>query len=98
MAPKAAQVQLMPADREALEARVRSPTAEPREVFRAQIILLAAEGHSTRSIARTLGTMPRTVSAWLGRFAREGVAGLSNKVHPGPAATYGSEASRRILA
>jgi len=88
----------MPADRAVLEARLRLPTTEPREIFRAQIILLATEGHSTRSIARTLGTMPRTVSAWLGRFAREGVAGLSNKVHPGPTPTYGSETDNRILA
>jgi transposase len=45
-----------------------------------------------------LGTMPRTVSTWRGRFAREGLAGLSNKAHPGPAPTYDTETGRRILA
>jgi len=50
----------MAADRAVLEARVRAPTTEQRDVFRARIILLADEGRSTRSIARTLGTMPRT--------------------------------------
>jgi transposase len=98
MIPKAAEVRLTPADRTVLEARVRAPTTEQRDVFRARIILLAAEGRSTRSIARTLGTMPRTVSAWRGRFARAGLAGLANKAHPGPAPTYGTAASRRILA
>jgi transposase len=73
-----------------LESRVRAPTTEQRDVFRAQIILLADEGRSTRSIARMLSTMPRTVSAWRGRFAREGLAGLSNKPHLGPKPTYGA--------
>jgi transposase len=98
MIPKAAEVRLTLADRAVLEARVRAPTTEQRDVFRARIILLADEGRSTRSIARTLGTMPRTVSAWRGRFAREGLAGLGNKAHPGPAPTYGTETGRRILA
>src|SRR5262249_42551399 len=92
----AAEVRLTPEDRAVLEARVRAPTTEQRDVFRARIILLADEGRSTRSIARTLGTMPRTVSSWRGRFAREGLAGLSNKPHPGPAPTYGAETGRRI--
>jgi len=97
MIPQAAEVRLTPEDRAVLEARVRAPTTEQRDVFRARIILLADEGRSTRSIARTLGTMPRTVSSWRGRFAREGLAGLSNKPHPGPAPTYGAETGRRIL-
>jgi transposase len=98
MIPKAAEVRLTPEDRAVLEARVRAPTTEQRDVFRARIILLAEEGRSTRSIARMLGTMPRTVSHWRGRFARMGLAGLSNKVHPGPAPTYDAETARRILA
>ncbi len=67
-------------------------------MFRARIVLLAAEGQSTRSIARQLGTMPRTVSGWRGRFAREGLSGLEDRPHPGPAAKYGAESGRRILA
>lgn len=98
MIPKAAEVRLSPEDRAVLEARIRAPTSEQREVFRARVVLLAAQGRSTRSIARTLSTMPRTVSGWRGRFAREGLAGLSDKPHPGPAPTYGPETGRRILA
>src|SRR5215475_12238388 len=98
MIPKAAEVRLTPEDRAVLEARIRAPTTEQREVFRAWVILLAAEGGSTRSIARTLDIMPRMVSGWRGRFAREGLAGLTNKPHPGPAPKYGVETGRRILA
>ena len=62
---KAAEVPLTLADRAVLEARVRAPTTEQRDVFCARIILMASEGKSTRSIARTLGNMPRTVQlAW----------------------------------
>jgi hypothetical protein len=68
-----------------LEAWLRAPTTEQRDVLRARIILLAAEGRSTRSIARMVGTMPRTVSMWRGRFARKGLAGLADQPRPGPA-------------
>ena len=74
-----------------LEARVRAPTTKQRDVFRARIVLLASEGQSTRSIARTLKTMPRTVSTWRGRFAREGLAGLAERPRPGPAPKYTRE-------
>jgi len=42
--------------------------------------------------------MPRTVSQWRGRFAREGLAGLDDKPRPGPVPKYKAEAGRRILA
>ena len=95
---KAVKVRLKPKARAVLEARVRAPTMEQRAVLRAQIVLLAAEGRSTRSIAREVGTMPRTVSQWRGRFAREGLAGLDDKPRPGPVPKYKAEAGRRILA
>lgn len=98
MIPDAVVVRLKPEERAVLEARLRAPTTEQRHVFRARIVLLAAEGRSTRSIARALGTMPRTVSCWRGRFAREGLAGLEDKPRPGPAPKYGAETGRRILA
>jgi len=89
MIPKAAGVRLTPEDRAALEARLRAPRTEQRDAFRAPIVLMAGEGHSTRSIARTLKNMPQTVSTWRGRFAREGLAGLADKPRPGPKPKYG---------
>jgi hypothetical protein len=67
MIPKAAEFGLTPEDRSVLEMRVRAPTSEQCEVFRARIVLLAAERRSTRSIAKMVHTMPRTVSLWRGR-------------------------------
>ena len=98
MIPKAVEVRLTLADRSVLEARIRASTSEQREVFRARIVLLAAEGGSTRSIAKAMATMPRTVSLWRGRYAREGLAGLTDRPHPGAAPKYGAETGKRILA
>src|SRR5436190_23643077 len=61
---KATEVRLKPKARAVLEARIRAPTTEQRDVLRAQIVLLAAKGNSIRSIAREVGPMPRTASHW----------------------------------
>jgi len=98
MIPKAALVRLTPSDRSVLEARVRAPTSEQRDVLRARIVLLADQGRSTRSIAKAVEVMPRTVSLWRGRYAREGLAGLAEKPRPGPPAKYDAETGRRVLA
>jgi transposase len=98
MIPKAAEVRLTPEDRAVLEARLRAPTTQQRDVLRARIVLLAGEGRSTRSIADVVGTMPRTVSLWRGRFAREGLAGLSDKPRPGAEPKYSAATGQRILA
>src|ERR1043166_19235 len=98
MIPKAAEVRLTPEERAVLEAGVRASTTEQRVFFRARIFLWAAEGRSTRSIARSVGTMPRTVSLWRGRFSREGLAGLSDKPRPGSVPKYNAATGQRILA
>jgi transposase len=98
MIPKAALVRLTPVDRSVLEARVRAPTTEQRDVLRARIVLLAGAGGSTRSIAKAVKVTPRTVSLCRGCFAREGRSGLAEKPRPGPPAKYGAETGRRVLA
>jgi transposase len=95
---RAVKVRLKQADRAVLEARLRAPTTEQRQSFRARIVLLAAAGRSTRSIAQELATMPRTVSGWRGRFAREGLDGLEDRPRCGPAPKYDATTKRRILA
>lgn len=99
MFPAAREVRLSPDDRRELEARLRAPTTEQREAFRARIVLMAAEGRSTRSIARALGTMPRTVSLWRIRFAEGGLAGLADAPRPGgrASAKYDATTDGRIL-
>ena len=81
-----------------LEGWVHAPTTEQRQAFRARIVLLAAEGRATRSIARELHTMPRTVSGWRGRFAREGLAGLADRHRSGTQRKYGADVCQRVLA
>ena len=98
MIPKAAEVRLTPVDRLILEARLRAPTSEQRDVLRARIVLLADEGRSTRAIAKAVAVMPRTVSLWRGRYAREGLAGLAERPRPGPPAKYGAGTAKRVLA
>ena len=98
MIPKAAEVRLRPEDRLALEARLRAPTTRQRDVLRARIVLLADEGRSTRSIAKMVSVMPRTVSLWRGRYARDGLVGLAGKPPPGAKPKYDAQTGKRILA
>jgi transposase len=98
MIPDAVVIRLSPEERAVLEARVRAPTTPQRDVLRARIVLLAAEGHKSRAIGRALKTMPGTVSLWRGRFARERLKGLEERPRPGPKPKYGAQTGERILA
>jgi len=90
-------VRLSRRDRMALEARVRAPSTPQRDVKRARIVLLAAEGMSTRAIAGEIGVMARVVSLWRNRYADDGLAGLDGKPRPGRTPIYGPATARRIL-
>ncbi len=70
MIADAAVVRLRPEGRAVLEARLRAPTTEQRQVFVSRPDRAAGGRRASRSIARELGTMPRTVNGWRGRFAR----------------------------
>src|SRR5664280_2136288 len=60
--------------REALAILSRSSTAPHREVKRAKVLLLAADGVANSKIAATVGVTPVTVRSWRGRFASEGLS------------------------
>lgn len=94
---EAREVRLSLSDRKVLEARVRAPSTPQRDVKRAQIVLLAAEGMSTRAIADEVGVMPRVASLWRNRYADEGLAGLEGKARHGRAPIYGPATGKRIL-
>lgn len=81
-----------------LEGLVRSPKTEQRLADRARIVLMAAEGHSTRAVARALGTWPGRVSRWRIRYAEHGIDGLSDRPRPGPEPRYGAATGGRVLA
>src|ERR1700746_3112345 len=79
MIPEAREVRLRPKIRKVLEARCRAPSTPQGDLKRAQIVLLAAEGRSTRSIAKEVGVQPRIVSKWRHRFADHGLAGVNDR-------------------
>src|ERR1700751_900148 len=97
MIPKEREVGLKPKVRKVLEARCRAPATAQRDVKRARIVLLAADGHSTRSIAEEVGVQPRIVSNWRRRFADHGLGGLNDRPRAGKKPIYGRGTNKRIL-
>jgi transposase len=68
--------------REILERLAASQTAAYREVQRARVLLLAADGVANAQIATETGVTPVTVRAWRKRFAEQGLTKFG-KVAPG---------------
>ena len=68
-----------------------------RDLKRARIVLLAADGRSTRSIAKEVGVQPRIVSLWRHRYADHGLEGLQDKPRPGKQPIYTKATDKRIL-
>src|ERR1700740_3100262 len=97
MIPEAREVHLSRKDRKVLEARCRSPVTLQRDLKRARIVLLAADGRSTRSIAKEVGVQPRIVSLWRHRYADHGLEGLQGKPRPGKQPIYTKTTDKRIL-
>jgi Homeodomain-like domain len=93
MIPEAREVHLSRKDRKVLEACCRSPVTLQRDLKRAQIVLLAAAGRSTRSIAKEVGI----VSLWRHRYAELGLEGLQDKPRPGKQPIYTKATDQRIL-
>jgi transposase len=97
MIPEAREVHLSRKDRKVLEASSRSPRTLQRDLKRARIVLLAAAGRSTRSIAKEVGVQPRIVSLWRHRYADHGLEGLKDKPRPGKQPIYTKTTDKRIL-
>src|SRR5213596_4244005 len=97
MIPEAREVHLSRQDRKVLEACCRSPVTLQRNLKRARIVLLAADGRSTRSIAKEVGVQPRIVSLWRHRYADQGLEGLQDKPRPGKQPIYTKATDKRIL-
>ena len=70
-------------ERSVLEARTRRYTLPYRDVMRAKVVLLAAEGLENKEIGERLD-MPRpVVSKWRKRFFLERLAGLEDRSRGG---------------
>lgn len=62
--------------RSELEARARRYTSPYRDVIRAKIVLMAAQGLDNEQIASRLDTKRVIVSKWRKRFFEQGLPGL----------------------
>ncbi|MHB8621679.1 MAG: helix-turn-helix domain-containing protein [Chloroflexota bacterium] len=69
--------------RRELEARARRYTLPYRDVTRAKMVLLAAEGLDNDEIAARLDTRREIVSKWRKRFFEHGLAGLEERPRGG---------------
>src|SRR3954447_26284344 len=69
-------ISLSTSDRSRLEGIVSNRNASQKHVWRAEIVLLSAEGVGTVKIMRRTGTSKTCVWRWQERFAEEGVDGL----------------------
>lgn len=88
-------ITLTPNERRVLEARARQYTLPYRDVVRAKIVLLAAEGIQNKEIAERLD-MPRpVVSKWRKRFFRERLAGLEDRSRRGRPPAFPPSGRRR---
>jgi transposase len=66
-----------------LQAIARKYTSQYRDVMRAKIILLAAEGISNKGIGRRLDLPRQIVSKWRKRFFDQRLAGLHERPRRG---------------
>ena len=69
-------VVLTPLERQALESKARKYTSPGRDVIRAKIVLLAAQGLANEVIASRLDTPRQIVSKWRKRFCLARLPGL----------------------
>jgi len=98
MARPARMVQLSQADRETLAMLRRAPSTPQGLAVRAGIALMAADGASNATIARTVGCSLPTVVQWRRRCAEQGITGLYDETGRGRHPTYGQQVVEQIVA
>lgn len=70
-------------EQEILEARAQKYTLPYRDVIRAKLVLLAAEGWDNKDIAAALQLTRPKVSKWRKRFFHQRLAGLEDRPRGG---------------
>jgi len=90
--------EVTPADRRRLGSIVRDRNAAQKHVWRAEIILLSADGVGTAEIMRQTGKSKPCVWRWQERFMREGVDGLlRDKTRPSRIPPLGENIAKRVV-
>jgi transposase len=92
-------VQVSVADRSQLDAIVADRNAPQKHVWRAQIVLLTADGCGTAEIMREAGVSKTAVWRWQERFMTDGVAGLlRDKTRPSRIPPLDAQTVARVVA
>src|SRR5919106_3024571 len=87
------------ADRVRLTALIRDRNAPQKHVWRAEIVLLSADGVGTVEIMRRTGKSKTCVWRWQERFAAEGCDGLlRDKTRPSRIPPLGPDVGERVVA
>jgi transposase-like protein len=81
-------IELSAEERAELEARTRSYTSPYKDVVRAKIILMAAEGMENKEIGQRIDLPRQIVSKWRKRFYEEGLPGLEERPRGGKPAAF----------
>ena len=84
--------------RQTLELWARSRVLPQRQVLRARIVLMAAQGLPNALIASRLGCSKPNVLKWRARFQQAGVAGLEEASGRGRPATYTPDFVEKVVA
>jgi transposase len=91
-------ITLKPADRRRLAALARDRNAPHKHVWRAEIVLLSANGVGTNEIMRRTGKSKTCVWRWQERFMQEGYDGLlRDKTRPARIPPLGSDIIERVV-
>jgi transposase len=86
-------------ERQELTRLSRSLSAPAAHVERSRALLAIADGASDTAAAHQVGRRHNeTISAWVSRFNREGLAAVRPGHGGGPRTRYGADAQQRILA
>jgi Winged helix-turn helix len=88
-------VKITEAEERELRRRASQYTRPYREVIRAKLVLLAAEGLTDKEVAARLDCTDRMVAKWRRRFVAKGLAGLDERPRPGRPRSFSPRADRR---
>jgi transposase len=90
-------IELSSEEREGLERWVRRRKTAQQLATRARIILLSAEGHSNRLVAKRIGVHETTVCKWRRRFQDKRLDGLLDEPRPGTPRKVSDRTVERIV-
>src|SRR4249919_2584278 len=96
---KRTNIQLSRADRSKLKATVANRNSPQKQVWRAKIVLLTADGRGTAEIMQATGKAKTVIWRWQERFRGEGAAGLwRDKTRRSRIPPLSPEVAKRVIA